>query len=137
MGVWDYISSTANTLIPVWNLLYFTSTSYGQSATTKFIAAVPNAAQFATTFAKHAAIFACRQGLKTIPGEKPIYDIVSRSFHDSQKNDQQKKPKLGALDDQEKLDLRAVIRALEDQEKQIKETSFGPVRCTEYLYYFK
>ncbi|WCJ28847.1 hypothetical protein M5689_010518 [Euphorbia peplus] len=80
MGVWDYISSTANTLIPVWNLLYFTSTSYGQSATTKFIAAVPNAAQFATTFAKHAAIFACRQGLKTIPGNNIIACFSTWSF---------------------------------------------------------
>ncbi|XP_065877169.1 uncharacterized protein [Euphorbia lathyris] len=85
MGIWDYISSTANTvnqytLIPARDFCY-TSFSYGQSATTKIIGAVPKLSndelQYATTRAKNAAVFAYTEGLKTTPGA-----AVSKLYND-------------------------------------------------------
>lgn len=87
MGLWDYISSTANSVnqnaIKPLNNFGFTSFSYASDAFTKVrSAAVQNLShslhdhdtrskmgQFATNFAKNTALLACREGLKIFPGK--------------------------------------------------------------------
>lgn len=102
MGIWDYINSSADlvnrrALTPAKNICW-TSYSYGRAAVTRIdtavrVNAIPALNQrlqdeetrsmmshVTINCAKNAAIFAFREGVKTVPGGAPVYEIVSKSI---------------------------------------------------------
>lgn len=99
MGIWDYINSSADlvnrrALTPTKNICW-TSYSYGRAAVTRIdtavrVNAIPALNQrlqdeetrammshVTINFAKNAAIFAFREGVKTVPGTYTVIHSIS------------------------------------------------------------
>ncbi|KAK9269173.1 hypothetical protein L1049_000942 [Liquidambar formosana] len=115
MGVWDYIYSTTDTLkrnapdLTAVKDACWSSFDYSRSAVTMIDDVVRvNGIQklnqcvrddevrskiglVAINVAKHAAVYAWRDGLKCIPGGGFIHYVVSESFRDYSKSDDEKK----------------------------------------------
>nr|XP_023915873.1 uncharacterized protein LOC112027437 [Quercus suber]POF06235.1 hypothetical protein CFP56_72966 [Quercus suber] len=105
MGIWDYVSSTSNSVIQnapdLTTVKGWGSSSYGYGwaavakvddvVRTKVIQSMQDEearSQFrriATNFAKNATVVACEEGLKTIPGGSLFYKIVLKSLHNEKK----------------------------------------------------
>ncbi|XP_011016689.1 PREDICTED: uncharacterized protein LOC105120165 [Populus euphratica] len=102
MGIRDYINSSADlvnrrALTPAKNICW-TSYSYARAAVTRIdtaarVNAIPELnrrlqdeetwsmmSHLTINCAKNAAIFAIREGVKTVPGGAPVYEIVSKSI---------------------------------------------------------
>ncbi|KAJ9172276.1 hypothetical protein P3X46_015532 [Hevea brasiliensis] len=128
MGLWDYISSTANStnqnvIKPICNL-GSTSFSYASDAFTKIGSVAVqtishnwhdqdarfNIGQFATNIAKNTAVLACSEGLKTFPGGGPILEIIRRS-----------QPEYKTTKNHKKEEIMELKSELEVQKEKIKE----------------
>ncbi|XP_050235707.1 uncharacterized protein LOC126685792 [Mercurialis annua] len=76
--------------------------------------------QFATSCAKNAAVFTCREGLKTVPRGGPIVEIVSRSLPGSKKSENHKTEEVNALRS-EIRELQAVVHKMGKEQSNAKE----------------
>ncbi|XP_075668847.1 uncharacterized protein LOC142638676 [Castanea sativa] len=126
MGIWDYISSTSNSV----KGLCLTSYGYGWAAVAKVDGAVrtkviqplqdeevrSNIGRIATNFAVNATVVACEEGVKIIPGGTSFSKIVSNSLRNEKKS--------GGNEVEPKA-LQAKISKLEEEIKECKKLIEG------------